>query len=123
MTIEEETDEYAFVQHVVEILGVENSRPDIAPGGLWVRGPIRLSWGLRLATEPPTLQIGGSSSNLNGANPFLPYNLAERLDQWRTSWVNRNSSSHKELTTLNFRDVVAITAILAWKSPLLDVQS
>lgn len=115
MTIEEETDEYAFVQHVVDILGVENSRPDLEPGGLWARGKLRLSWGLRLATEPPTLQVGRSSACLNGPNAFLPYELEGRLAQWRAVWANRTTSIHTDLTSLDFRDVVAITAILGWK--------
>jgi hypothetical protein len=115
MTIEEETDEYLFVQHVVDILGVENSRPDLEPGGLWICRKFRLSWGLRHATEPPTLQVGLSSAILNGPNAFLPYELEGRLAQWRTVWDNRATSIHKDLTSLDFRDIVAITAILGWR--------
>ena len=115
MTIEEETDEFLFVQHVIGILDAPNTRPDLAPGGLWVKGKVRLSWGLRLATEPPTLQIGRSSAALNGLNA-LPYDLPGRLAVWRAAWANRHTSSHNDLSTLDFRDVVTISAILGWEN-------
>lgn len=114
MTIQEETDEYRFVQHVLGILGAPNSRPDLEPGGLWIRGKIRLSWGLSHLTQPPTIQVGKSSASLNGMAAFLPFEMEGRLAVWRTAWENRDTSIHRELTTLDFRDIVAITAILAW---------
>lgn len=114
MHIVEETDEYRFVQHAVKILGVENSRPDLEPGGLWVAHGVRLSWGLRMATEPPTLQIGRSSGILNGPNP-LPRDLAGRLAVWRAVWQNRESSNYADLSKVNFREVVLITALLGWE--------
>lgn len=114
MFIQEETDEFRFVAHVTEILGVPNSRPDLEPGGLWIRGNLRLSWGLRTATEPPTLQFGRSSAALNGNIAFLPYDLQGRLAVWRAAWANRESSIHRDLTTADFRDTVALTAILSW---------
>lgn len=115
MTIEEETDEFRFVQHVTDILDAPNSRPDLAPGGMWQRGKIRLTWGMRTATEPPTIQIGRSSACLNGPAAFLPYELDGRLAVWRAAWENRHTSIHTDLATLDFRDVVAITAILGWE--------
>jgi hypothetical protein len=117
MTIFEETDEFAFVQHAVNILGVENSRPDLEPGGLWIRGPLRLSWGLRTATEPPTIQIGRSPFVLNSLIAALPYDLPGRLAVWRTAFANRESSIYPDLSSLNFRDTVALTAILSWNPP------
>lgn len=114
MTIEEETDEYSFVQHAIRILDVPNQRPDLEPGGLWVKGIVRLSWGLRIATEPSTIQIGRSSGILNGPSP-LPRDLAGRLGIWRAVWANRQESNYTDLTTLDFRDVVTISAILGWK--------
>jgi hypothetical protein len=117
MTIFEETDEFAFVQHAISILGVPNTRPDLAPGGLWIRGKLRLSWGLRTATEPPTIQLGSSSACLNGNIAFLPYDLPGRLAVWRTTMANRENSHYPELSSLDFRDTVALTAILAWNPP------
>jgi len=117
MTILEETDEYAFVQHATEILGVPNARPDLEPGGLWIRGKIRLSWGLRTATEPPTLQVGRSSSVLNSNIAALPYDLPARLAVWRTSFANRATSTYPDLSNLDFRETVALTAILSWTPP------
>lgn len=114
MQILEETDEYRFVQHAVKILGAENQRPDLEPGGLWVAGAVRLSWGLRMATEPPTIQIGRSSGILNGPTP-LPRDLAGRLAVWRTVWANRANSNYADLTNVNFREVVLITALLGWE--------
>jgi hypothetical protein len=115
MNIEEETDEYLFVQHTTAIMDVPNSRPDLDPGGLWVKGCIRLSWGLRLSTEPPTLQIGRSSAALNGNAASLPYALHARLHMWRAVWAARTESTYTDLKDLNFREIVIITAILGWE--------
>jgi hypothetical protein len=117
MTIFEETDELLFVQHATHILGVPNSRPDLEPGGLWIRGKIRLSWGLRTATEPPTIQLGRTSAALNGNIAALPYDLTGRLAVWRTAFSNRENSTYPDLSNLDFRDVVALTAILSWNPP------
>ena len=117
MTIEQETDEYLFVQHAVAILDVPNSRPDLEPGGLWVRGKIRLSWGLRLATEPPTLQVGRSSAGINGLAAFLPYEFPGRLLVWRTALENRQNSTQTDMANLDFRDLVTLAAILGWEIP------
>ncbi|MES2923142.1 MAG: hypothetical protein V4819_16415 [Verrucomicrobiota bacterium] len=115
MHILEETDEYLFVRHAVEILGVENQRPELEPGGLWAAGTVRLSWRLRMATEPPTLQIGRAPGALNGSAP-LPRDLAGRLAIWRTVWGNRATANHTDLTNVNFREVVLISALLAWET-------
>lgn len=117
MTIIEETPEFLFIQHAVEILGVPNSRPDIAPGGLWVKGKIRISWGMRMATEPPTVQVGKSSSALNGNISSLPRDLRGRLAIWKTAWENRSSSTYRDLTEMDFRDIVILSAILSWEHP------
>lgn len=117
MTIQEETDEYRFVQHVVGILDVPNSRPDLEPGGLWTRGKLQLSWGLSHMTQPPTLVVARIGGALNGQATFLPFDMEGRLLVWRTAWANRDTSIHRGLTELDFRDVVAITAILAWNKP------
>ena len=114
MHILEETDEYRFVRHAVDILGVENQRPDLEPGGMWVSGAVRLTWGLRMATEPPTLQVGRGSGALNGLQP-LPRDLAGRLAVWRAVWANRQSSNFTELANADFRAVVQITALLGWE--------
>lgn len=116
MHIREETDEYLFIQHAVAILGVPNSRPDLEPGGLWVKGIFRITWGLRMATEPPTIQVGRSSGILNGPTP-LPRDLEGRLAIWRATWSNRTTSNYTDLTNIDFRDVVLLTAILGWNQP------
>ncbi len=115
MNIQEETHEYLFVQHVLKTMGnPENHRPDIEPGGLWLAGKLRLTWGMRMATEPPTLQVGKNSAALNGNSAFLPYELEGRLAVWRTALANRTTSNHAELANLDFREFVMLTAILAW---------
>jgi hypothetical protein len=113
MFIAEETDEYHFVQHVTRLLDVPNTRPDLEPGGLWIAGKFRLSWGLRTATEPPTLQFNGLHS-LTGSTT-LPFDMPARLAVWRTAWANREHNH--ALASLDFRDVVKITAILSWNPP------
>lgn len=115
MTILEETPEYLFIRHAVGILGVENARPDLEPGGLWVSGRLRLSWGMRTATEPPTLQVGRSSAALNGNIAFLPYDLEGRLACWRAAFQNRDKSNYQDLSRMDFREVVTLAAILGWK--------
>lgn len=110
MFILEETDEYRFVRHVTGILGVPNTRPDLEPGGLWLDGKFRLSWGLRTATEPPTFSYKFSYVLNGGAS--VPYDLPARLAVWRTAFANRENSP--DLQNMDFRDVVKFTAILAW---------
>lgn len=111
MHILEETDEFLFIQHAIGLLDTPNQRPDLEPGGLWVKGIVRISWGLRMVTEPPTIQVGRSSGILNGPSP-LPRDLEGRLGVWRAVWRNREHSS--DLANLDFRDVVTISAILGW---------
>lgn len=112
MTILEETPEFLFIRHAIRILDVPNQRHDLEPGGLWVKGNIRLSWGLRTVSEPPTLTIKGGP--LCGSCP-LPYELRGRLAVMRLTWENRQQSPH--LADLDFRDVVTLSAILGWQHP------
>lgn len=121
MFITEETDEFRFVQHVKSVLDVENSRPDLEPGGLWQSGRIRLTWGMRTATEPPTIVVGRSSAALNGNIAALPYELEGRLTVWRASFANRDKSNYQDLSNMDFRDVVKLAAILAWEPPAVTV--
>lgn len=112
MTIEEETPEFRFVQNAIDQLGVKNLRPDLEPGGLWIKDRIRITWGLRLATEPPTIQFGSFPSTLNGIMP-LPRDLEGRLEVWRNSLRHRDTN--RELSNLDFRDLVLLSAIIGWK--------
>lgn len=115
MNIQEETPEYRFVQHALQTMGhPENHRPDLEPGGLWLVGKVRLTWGMRMATEPPTIQVGRNSAALNGNSAWLPYDLEGRLAVWKAALANRATSNHAELATLDFRELVTLTAILGW---------
>lgn len=104
-----ETDELAFVRRAIEIMGAENLRPDLEPGGLWRSGVLQLTWGVRTVTEPPTLAIKGVTALLNGPAP-LPRDMPGRLLTWRTAW--RNRKNNPDLAALDFRQIVQITAIL-----------
>jgi hypothetical protein len=112
MTILEETPEFLFIQHATSILDAPNIRPDLEPGGLWIKGKIRLSWGMRTISEPPTLTVNGGQ--LAGSIP-LPYDLPSRLAIMRITWQNRQNLAN--LATLDFREVVTLSAILAWQFP------
>lgn len=115
MTILEETPEFLFIQHATHILDAPNQRPDLEPGGLWVKGKIRLTWGMRTAAEPPTLTVKGGP--ISGSIP-LPYDLPSRLAVMRVTWENREQNHH--LANLDFREVVILSAILSWQHPTED---
>jgi hypothetical protein len=115
MTILEETPEFLFIQHATRILDVPNIRPDLEPGGLWVKGKIRLSWGMRTASEPPTLNVNGATMQGPVA---LPYDLRGRLAVWNLTYANREQNPY--LASLDFREVVTLSAILGWQYPEED---
>ena len=107
-----ETDELSFVTHAVAMLGVENERPDLHPGGVWRRpgNPhITLTWGFRSATEPPTIVLNNRPDLLNGSMP-LPREMDLRLCAWRAAWRARKNIPG--LDQIDFRATVLITAIL-----------
>lgn len=116
MTIFEETDEYLFVQHVTDILKVENSLPHLAPGGMWEASHIRLTWGVRLADEPPSLSIvrfaDAAANNPLSRGVMLPRDMPGRLALWRQCWSTWRKTKPPLLA--DFRFVTTLTAILAW---------
>jgi len=105
MIFDEGNLEYLFVRHAVEVMGnpPNTSGQDMHAGGEWIAGNIRLTWGQRTVTEPPTLHHSALGTT------YLPRELEERIQVWKSLIAN--------IDGLNFRDRIILTAILAWTPP------
>ena len=100
--------ELLFVRHTLTVMGdPPNLRPDLDPGGDWETGKVRLTWGLRTITEPPTLSVTNSTAL---AAPYLPREIDERILCWKHKLISGESE-------LDFRSRVLLTVILAWTPP------
>jgi len=106
-----ETDELLFIQHAVRLMGVKNLKPSLDPGGLWIKGPITLSWGVPSTTSGPALTVFRRRLITDQG---IPLKEAIRMG---TSYFRRLLAQH-ELPNLHFREITLITAILAWPPPV-----
>ena len=107
MTLVESNDELQFVRHAVDCMGnPPNLRPELTPGGEWISGYLTLTWGVRMATEPPTLRLGIDPA-FNAV--FLPRDLPGRVAVWKRAL--------RASETPTFRERVLLTAICSWTNP------